>query len=347
MQYRCGAEVAVDKKIAISMRKLMATEEGIGKTHVGCNICFKCSRYGHNKEVCIEGAEAEEAKVNNESNTESRGVNIGKNQKTNDKDSALSKDGQHQRRNEVNDVNVDEDSEDVDSIDNKIRTKVLTEISNTLDIGSKHVSITRAYCLGIIKEARKKTERRNNLRSSTKRPTPKTSMRWWRRIVLKIMKRRWRIQESYNNYIRTLRIGYGEDNIIWRGNGGRFSVKNAYDIASDVENVEDCHWKFIWKLKLPPKLRHFLWLVFQGKLLTNLQRYVRGLTSDDACPCCHENVEDLNHLFRDCYAAKVVWNEVWRGCWNTIEFSAVMLRCPFKHYTTINLLTTSYYKIPT
>ncbi|KAL5764894.1 hypothetical protein ACOSQ2_017488 [Xanthoceras sorbifolium] len=181
----------------------------------------------------------------------SRGV---KNQKTNDKDSVLSKDGQYQRRNEVNDVNgngsrfdvlVDEDSEDVDSIGSKIQSKakgkgvvtglkVLTEISNTLDIGSKHgnsleiptslrskalakgkqnkvddaanplVLMTEAYCLGIIKEARKKTERRNKLRSLAKRPVPKTSMRWWRRIVPKTMKRRLRIQESYNNYIRTL-----------------------------------------------------------------------------------------------------------------------------------------------
>ncbi|KAL5754276.1 hypothetical protein ACOSP7_022496 [Xanthoceras sorbifolium] len=85
---------------------------------------------------------------------------------------------------------------------------------------------------------------------------------------------------------------------------------------------KDCKWKYIWKLKLPPKIRHFLWLVFQGKLLTNLQRCVRGLALEATCPCCHERTEDLNHLFRDCQAAKEVWNKVWRGCWNTNVFSA-------------------------
>ncbi|KAL5751643.1 hypothetical protein ACOSQ2_022150 [Xanthoceras sorbifolium] len=58
--------------------------------------------------------------------------------------------------------------------------------------------------------------------------------------------------------------------------------------------------------------------------------------------CCHERTEDLNHLFRDCQAAKEVWNKVWRGCWNTNVFSAGFfewlqsnLRC--KNYGAANI----------
>ncbi|KAL5734448.1 hypothetical protein ACOSP7_032309 [Xanthoceras sorbifolium] len=110
------------------------------------------------------------------------------------------------------------------------------------------------------------------------------------------------IQKIFSIHARI--IGYGEDNIIWRENTGRFSVKSAYDIATNIETVQDCKWKFIWKLKLPPKLRHFLWLVFQGKIITNFQRCVIGLAPEATCPCYHERAEDLNHLFRDCQAAK-------------------------------------------
>ena len=61
-----------------------------------------------------------------------------------------------------------------------------------------------------------------------------------------------------------------EDKIIWIGNKrGEFSVKSAYYVALTVINSSDCGesshgdpriplWKWIWQLKIPPKIRILL-----------------------------------------------------------------------------------------
>ncbi|XP_021827477.1 uncharacterized protein LOC110768097 [Prunus avium] len=66
-------------------------------------------------------------------------------------------------------------------------------------------------------------------------------------------------------------------------------------------------WHFLWKLKIPPKLQIFLWLVFQGKILSNEQRVRRHLVDDPACNYCNWPVESILHIFRDCEKATSVW----------------------------------------
>lgn len=64
----------------------------------------------------------------------------------------------------------------------------------------------------------------------------------------------------------------------------------------------------------------------QGKLLTNSQRYIRGLSNIDTCPRCDNASEDIFHLFFICPTSANVWSrfpnvqvpttgelEEWRG----------------------------------
>ena len=37
-------------------------------------------------------------------------------------------------------------------------------------------------------------------------------------------------------------------------------------------------WTVIWKLKVPQKIRTFLWLTQHGKLMTNHERFHRGMS---------------------------------------------------------------------
>lgn len=74
-------------------------------------------------------------------------------------------------------------------------------------------------------------------------------------------------------------------------------------------------WHWIWKLKTPQKLKGFCWLLFNGRLLTNQQRCIRGLTTDDRCPRCNLNVEDLHHLLRECPKAKEIWHLIRGSRW--------------------------------
>ncbi|GMP89357.1 hypothetical protein CsSME_00040977 [Camellia sinensis var. sinensis] len=75
---------------------------------------------------------------------------------------------------------------------------------------------------------------------------------------------------------------------------GVFTTSSAYNIISGNLSIEE-DWNWLWKLRLPQKLKSFLWTALHGKLLTNQSREKKGLTSDPLCLSCNE-VEDMNHL---------------------------------------------------
>lgn len=72
-------------------------------------------------------------------------------------------------------------------------------------------------------------------------------------------------------------------------------------------NWSDACWKGLWIMFLPPKLKVFLWLVFQGKILTNEQRVRRHLAVESSCSVCGWHSENIIHIVRDCGRAKEVW----------------------------------------
>ncbi|KAL7207503.1 hypothetical protein ACSBR1_029453 [Camellia fascicularis] len=106
----------------------------------------------------------------------------------------------------------------------------------------------------------------------------------------------------------------GEDTPRWiKSSDGVFSTASAYDLIVDHHN-QDGDWGWIWKLKVPQKLKSFLWIVLHQKTLTNRMRNLRGLTSDPTCPFC-TNVEDMEHLFWLCPQAIQIWCHVYSEDW--------------------------------
>lgn len=66
------------------------------------------------------------------------------------------------------------------------------------------------------------------------------------------------------------------DTHMWRLTAdGVFSVKSAYDLLFQEYMEVEPYWKLLWKMKIFPMLQIFLWLVFQGKVLSNDQRWKR------------------------------------------------------------------------
>ncbi|CAL9018286.1 unnamed protein product [Prunus brigantina] len=63
-------------------------------------------------------------------------------------------------------------------------------------------------------------------------------------------------------------------------------------------------------MKIPPKLKIFYWLVYQGKILSNEQRVRRHLTYDASCMYCRGVNESVLHILRDCYRACIVWAQL-------------------------------------
>ncbi|CAN1777551.1 Putative ribonuclease H protein At1g65750 [Linum perenne] len=106
--------------------------------------------------------------------------------------------------------------------------------------------------------------------------------------------------------------GRGEDSWVWSGeSNGRFSIRSAYDLIVKPSNPNlDAHWDLVWKWKGPARIKHFLWLVMHDRLLTNLERKRRHLSTDSRCSKCGNPEESVTHILRECPAAVQVWDKL-------------------------------------
>lgn len=69
-------------------------------------------------------------------------------------------------------------------------------------------------------------------------------------------------------------------------------------------------WNLIWKLQVQQRVRVFLWVLAHEKILTNLERATRRMTSSALCVRCREEEESALHAVRDCKMAKEVWERL-------------------------------------
>ncbi|KAL7211807.1 hypothetical protein ACSBR2_014628 [Camellia fascicularis] len=90
---------------------------------------------------------------------------------------------------------------------------------------------------------------------------------------------------------------------------GNFTSASTFNFITDSD-LTNRDWKWIWKIKIPQKLRFFLWLILKGRLLTNQLRLVKHLAPSDICPRCGQHREDMKHLLRDCPTSKDIWTHI-------------------------------------
>ncbi|KAK0599781.1 hypothetical protein LWI29_008576 [Acer saccharum] len=113
----------------------------------------------------------------------------------------------------------------------------------------------------------------------------------------------------------------GCDRVIWGWSKcGNFSVKTAFLGLIEADSLPLWKWSFQWKTRMPPRIRYFLWILLQGKILTNHHRAARGLTSDPSCPRCAAGIEDLSHLVRSCSHTTEIWKKTLCSCTQSASF---------------------------
>ena len=88
---------------------------------------------------------------------------------------------------------------------------------------------------------------------------------------------------------------------------GLFSVKSMYKAVLGVEAIP--YNTLIWKLKLPLKIKVFLWYLYKGVILTKDNLARRQWQGDRKCCICSSD-ESIQHLFFDRHFAKFVWRIV-------------------------------------
>ncbi|XP_019186483.1 PREDICTED: uncharacterized protein LOC109181186 [Ipomoea nil] len=125
-----------------------------------------------------------------------------------------------------------------------------------------------------------------------------------------------------------------QDQVVWREEiSGSFSVSSAYELLSKNQNTtKELAWDNIWKLKIPTRIKTFLWLVRHNKVMTNTNRLKRGFTTNDNCWFCTNKAEDIEHVLRTCPKARDIWPHI------LPEFAPSQNTLPFKEWFDQGLL---------
>jgi len=103
-----------------------------------------------------------------------------------------------------------------------------------------------------------------------------------------------------------------DDCLIWNPTGNRacmFKFVLSF-IRQEVNGSDEPIWKFIWKMKTRQRVKFFLWLATHDRLMTNFNRFTRGVASDPSCKCCPFTSEDTNHILRNCVHARRIWRNL-------------------------------------
>jgi hypothetical protein len=107
--------------------------------------------------------------------------------------------------------------------------------------------------------------------------------------------------------VHDINLSEQSDVFVWSLNAsGTFTVKSmdAALINNGVRVSQE-----IWQIKIPMKIKIFLWYLKKGVVLTKDNLLRRHWTGDKHCCFCHLP-ETINHLFFDCVYAKFLWRAI-------------------------------------
>ncbi|WVZ72675.1 hypothetical protein U9M48_021095 [Paspalum notatum var. saurae] len=95
----------------------------------------------------------------------------------------------------------------------------------------------------------------------------------------------------------------------------QFTVNSMYEHLMN-QNALPLH-KHLWKLKLPVKIKIYLWFLFKGVILTKDNLIKRHWSGDGRCCFCDSN-ESIQHLFFDCHVV-IFRATYWARQWSVLQ----------------------------
>jgi hypothetical protein len=112
-----------------------------------------------------------------------------------------------------------------------------------------------------------------------------------------------------------------EDFVAWSfSKHGMYTVRSAYHLqwrhhfgasgrllALPGVSATNPVWKILWKLKLPSKIKIFVWRSLHGILPLKSILVNRHIGTSGQCPICATGPEDIAHLLFVCPRAKEIW----------------------------------------
>ena len=110
----------------------------------------------------------------------------------------------------------------------------------------------------------------------------------------------------------------GADKPIWsREKSGTYSVRSAYRLLCEETSATDLgcsdygvwkrFWKKVWSIRVPHKVRQFLWRACTESLPTMVNMQRRCIVPTALCSFCHSAEEDVRHVLWSCPVLSPVW----------------------------------------
>ena len=97
----------------------------------------------------------------------------------------------------------------------------------------------------------------------------------------------------------------------------KYVVKSGYQVERIYPDRErpplligpmvDILKAFCWKIRCPPKIKHFLWQLVTWCLAVRKNLQSKRIQGDICCVRCGANEESINHVFFECPPAIQVW----------------------------------------
>ncbi|KAK6147935.1 hypothetical protein DH2020_018847 [Rehmannia glutinosa] len=115
------------------------------------------------------------------------------------------------------------------------------------------------------------------------------------------------------------------DRQIWHfSKTGSYTVNSGYTrlvhrVIDDALGHE-ASWDKIWKLRIPPKVKFFLWRTCKGCLPTRTNLGRKGVHIPQFCVMCEAHLENCWHTFIDCGFGVDCWHEA--HLWTTVNIFA-------------------------
>ncbi|KAF5451733.1 hypothetical protein F2P56_026813 [Juglans regia] len=147
----------------------------------------------------------------------------------------------------------------------------------------------------------------------------KASRQWKKPILQELFSQ----QEIDDITAIPISLGGREDKLAWQFTAnGIYTVKSGYNLSKELEcdlewetagkAKEKQVWKTIWKLRVSPATKMFLWRACNEALstLANLRR--RKVVEHSSCLVCGQEPETSGHVLWGCIGAKDVWGQAVR-----------------------------------
>ncbi|XP_020172316.1 uncharacterized protein [Aegilops tauschii subsp. strangulata] len=119
-------------------------------------------------------------------------------------------------------------------------------------------------------------------------------------------------------------LDMGDDRTKWHLElSGLFSTKSLYQAIAPSPGPEAL--TTIWGIRLPLKIRIFLWQWIHDRLPSGMEVLKRNGPGDGCCPLCGPE-EDSNHIFFTCVSVQYLWScfcEIVGGSWDHNNFPAL------------------------